>query len=66
MLSATLENRAIEYVDHLHEHFEDPCVIRNGCYVVPLMPGFSIRMRDASLDRYEYPNGAAWRAEDAQ
>lgn len=66
MLSATLENRAIEYVDHLHEHFEDPCVIRNGCYVAPSVPGFSIRMLDASLDRYEYPNGAAWRAEVAQ
>jgi L-fuconate dehydratase len=65
MLSATIENRAVEYVDHLHEHFEDPCVIRDGCYVAPSMPGFSIRMHESSLDRYEYPGGEAWAAGDA-
>ncbi len=62
MLSASLEGRAVEYVDHLHEHFEDPCVIRKGAYVAPTKPGFSIRMLDASLDRYEYPSGEEWRA----
>lgn len=61
MLSASLEDRGVEYVDHLHEHFEDPCVIRSGRYMAPSMPGFSIRMLDASLDRYEYPHGAEWR-----
>jgi L-fuconate dehydratase len=64
MLSATVEGRAVEYVDHLHEHFEDPCVIRDGCYVAPSMPGFSIRMLEASLDRYQYPGGEAWGAGD--
>ncbi len=61
MLSASLEGRVVEYVDHLHEHFEDPCVIRDGCYAVPAQAGFSIRMLDTSLDRYEYPQGAEWR-----
>jgi len=60
LLSGTLENRGVEYVDHLHEHFEDPCVIRAGRYMVPSMPGFSIRMHDASLDRYAYPHGVEW------
>ena len=62
MLSATLEGRSVEYVDHLHEHFEDPCVIRGGAYLPPAQPGFSIKMLDASLDHYEYPRGEAWHA----
>lgn len=61
LLSGRLDDRATEYVDHLHEHFEDPCVVRGGCYVAPSQPGFSIRMREASLDQYEFPNGHVWR-----
>merc|ERR1712140_64203 len=34
-VSGTLENRMIEYADHLHEHMEAPVVIKNGCYQVP-------------------------------
>ena len=50
-----------EYVDHLHEHFLDPCVVRGARYVAPEAPGTSIAMRPESLDRYEFPGGAAWR-----
>jgi L-fuconate dehydratase len=60
-LSGSLENRVCEYVDHLHEHFEDPCVIRNARYVAPSAPGYSITMKPASLDTYEFPAGLAWR-----
>jgi L-fuconate dehydratase len=65
MISADLEGRMAEYVEHLHEHFEDPCVIRDGSYVAPSQPGYSIKMRDASLARYEYPIGSEWSGTDA-
>lgn len=60
-VSASLENRIIEYVDHLHEHFVDPVQIEHGRYVPPTMPGYSITMKPESLVAYEYPIGAAWR-----
>ncbi|MGB9750952.1 MAG: fuconate dehydratase [Roseiflexus castenholzii] len=59
-VSASLENRVIEYVDHLHEHFLDPVVIRNARYMPPQTPGYSIEMKPESLAMYEYPHGAAW------
>jgi L-fuconate dehydratase len=59
-VSASLDDRIIEYVDHLHEHFVDPVVIRNGRYMPPLSPGYSITMRPESLRRYRYPDGEAW------
>jgi L-fuconate dehydratase len=60
-VSAGLEDRVCEYVDHLHEHFVDPCVIRNARYVAPAKPGYSITMKPESLDAYEYPAGRVWR-----
>ena len=59
-VSASLENRIIEYIDHLHEHFVYPVTMNNGCYMPPLDPGYSIEMKPASLDRYEFPKGAVW------
>lgn len=59
-VSASLEDRILEYVDHLHEHFLDPVVIRDGHYMPPTSPGYSITMYPASLDEYEFPNGPAW------
>ena len=59
-VSGSTENRIIEYVDHLHEHFLDPVVIRNGRYMPPTAPGYSITMRPASLAEYAYPDGEAW------
>ncbi len=50
--SGTREGRVIEYVDHLHEHFVDPCVIRDAAYMPPTRPGYSIEMKPASLERY--------------
>ncbi len=60
-VSGSLEGRVIEYVEHLHEHFVDPVVIRHGRYQVPAAPGYSITMRPESLMDYAYPAGAAWR-----
>jgi L-fuconate dehydratase len=59
-VSGSMENRIIEYVDHLHEHFVDPVVIRDGRYMPPNAPGYSITMRAESLAEYAYPDGAAW------
>jgi len=59
-VSASLEDRVVEYVDHLHEHFVDPVVIRNGHYLPPTAPGYSITMKPESLARYTYPDGPAW------
>lgn len=49
VVSGSKEGRVIEYVDHLHEHFVDPCVIRNAAYMPPTLPGFSIEMKPASI-----------------
>jgi L-fuconate dehydratase len=60
VVSASLEDRIVEYVDHLHEHFVHPVVIRDGRYLPPAAPGYSIEMKAESLDRYEFPGGTAW------
>jgi L-fuconate dehydratase len=53
-IAGTREGRVIEFVDHLHEHFVDPCVIRHAAYMPPQAPGFSIEMKAASLQEYEF------------
>ncbi len=59
-ISGSLENRIIEYVDHLHEHFIDPVVIKNAAYMPPSLPGFSIEMKDKSRKDFEFPIGKVW------
>ena len=59
-VSGSLENRRVEFVDHLHEHFIDPVVISSGRYRAPSAAGYSITMKPESLRRYEFPNGEAW------
>lgn len=59
-VSASLDGRVTEFVDHLHEHFTDPCVVRDGAYVLPDRPGYSARMYDASLAEYAFPGGSYW------
>ncbi|MCL6268227.1 L-fuconate dehydratase [Flagellimonas myxillae] len=63
-ISGSMENRLIEYVDHLHEHFLDPVVIKDGCYMPPKLPGYSIEMKEQSLNDHEFPTGAVWLAEE--
>ncbi|MEU3223812.1 enolase C-terminal domain-like protein [Streptomyces sp. NPDC006976] len=61
-VAGTWEDRVIEYVDHLHEHFVDPVVIENGRYTTPAAPGFSARMRPESIAAHSYPHGPVWQA----
>jgi L-fuconate dehydratase len=60
-VSGSLEDRVVEYVDHLHEHFVDPVVIREGRYIAPRAPGYSITMKPESVIAYSYPDGSAWK-----
>jgi len=59
-VSGSLQDRVLEYVDHLHEHFVDPVTIKGGRYMPPTKPGYSIEMKAQSLREYGYPDGAAW------
>ncbi len=60
-VSTSLENRMLEYVDHLHEHFIEPVAIKNGHYMPPEKPGYSITMHAESLTRFEFPQGVEWK-----
>ncbi|MEU6537749.1 enolase C-terminal domain-like protein [Streptomyces sp. NPDC047000] len=62
-VSGTTADRVIEYVDHLHEHFTDPVVVRAGHYTAPTAPGFSAAMRPESIARFTYPGGSFWAAD---
>jgi L-fuconate dehydratase len=61
-VGASLDNRVLEFVDHLHEHFVDPVRIERAHYVAPLAPGFSSAMHPESIAAYRFPDGSAWRA----
>ena len=61
-VSGTLENRVTEFVDHLHEHFVDPCVVRDGSYLLPSAPGYSAQMFEESVAEYSFPGGSYWAA----
>jgi L-fuconate dehydratase len=65
-LSGTTDDRVIEFVDHLHEHFVDPVVIDGGRYRTPLAPGFSAEMHADSIATYAFPDGAFWQADRAE
>ncbi len=62
-VSGTMEGRVTEFVDHLHEHFEDPVVIRKARYMPPSRPGYSITIKPESRTRHRYPDGPVWTAE---
>lgn len=59
-VSASLENRVLEYVDHLHQHFLDPVIVKDGRYLPPKAPGYSITMREDSRQAHSFPDGTAW------
>jgi L-fuconate dehydratase len=62
-IAGTMQGRVIEFVDHLHEHFVDPVVIRDGHYVPPVRPGYSTEIHASARQEYAYPAGAAWQAD---
>jgi L-fuconate dehydratase len=55
------DDRVVEYVDHLHEHFVDPCVVERARYRAPRRPGYSSEIRAESLRRHAFPGGEVWR-----
>lgn len=59
-VSCSLENRVVEFVDHLHEHFVDPVRIRRAHYLLPEQPGYSAEIRESTLADYQFPNGTVW------
>ena len=59
-VSGTMEGRVTEFVDHLHEHFEDPVVIRRARYLPPAKPGYSITIKPESRKMHRYPDGPVW------
>ena len=61
-VSASLEKRVLEYVDHLHENFIEPLVVRRGHYLPSRLPGYGVTMKEESIHRFEYPNGPEWQA----
>lgn len=63
--SATQQDRVVEYVDHLHEHFLTPVRIRHGAYQLPQEPGYSIQIKPESLAEYAFPDGNYWRGTQA-
>jgi L-fuconate dehydratase len=65
-VSGSMTDRITEYAGHLHEHFLSPVVMRNGRYMPPGAPGYSIEMRPESIRDYQYPHGAAWRVPDVR
>jgi len=60
-VSGTMEDRVTEYAGHLHEHFRHPVVLKEGRYMPPSAPGYSIEMFPESLDCFEFPHGSEWR-----
>ncbi|MFF0138433.1 enolase C-terminal domain-like protein [Streptomyces sp. NPDC005227] len=65
-LAGTTDDRVIEYVDHLHDHFTEPVVIRDGRYTAPTTPGFSATMHPGSIAEFTYPDGTFWAADLAR
>jgi L-fuconate dehydratase len=59
-VTGTMEGRVIEFVDHLHEHFEEPVVIRRAHYMPPTKSGYSIAIKPESRKAYRYPDGIEW------
>lgn len=59
-VSTSLENRVLEYVDHLHENFVEALQVKRGRYHPPMLPGYSVTMKEASLLNFSFPDGAAW------
>ncbi len=59
-ISGTTDDRWIEYVDHLHEHFTEPVSVIGGRYRAPTGPGAGARMLDSSIAEFGFPDGPAW------
>ena len=63
-ISGNIENRVTEYVDHFHEHFQEPVIIKNASYMPPKKPRYSITMKENSIKDYSFPKGKVWTAKN--
>jgi L-fuconate dehydratase len=61
-VAGRMDDRVAEFVDHLHEHFVNPVVIRRGRYMPPAAAGYSSEIKAASRAEFRYPDGPAWQA----
>ncbi len=59
-ISGEIGDRVLEFADHLHEHYEEPCVIQDGHYTTPTAPGFSVKLKETSIQDYKFPDGRNW------
>ena len=50
-----------EYAESCSEHFENPAIIKDGGYVTPTNPGYSVKIKDSSLNEFDYNNGTYWK-----
>jgi L-fuconate dehydratase len=53
-ISGSLQDRWIEYVDHLHEHFVEPVQVAGGRYSVPVAPGSGAELRADALAAHRF------------
>ena len=60
-VSGRLDDRMIEYADHLHEHMVQRLVVKRGRYRAPTGPGLGVELLPAALATYRYPDGEHWR-----
>jgi len=60
-LTGSTEGRLVEWVDHLHQHFEEPPRVSRARYVIPDTPGYSTKFKAESVEDYLYPDGRVWR-----
>jgi len=60
LINGEKDNKFVEYSDQLHEHFIYPCAIKNGSYMPPMDHGYSIEMKQNSVNEFIFPNGKYW------
>lgn len=59
-VSGPVEGRVAEFVDHLHEHFVDPSIVREGAYTLPEAPGYSAEIKQETIAQWAWPEGSEW------
>ena len=64
-VSGRMDDRVTEFVDHLHEHFADPCVVEDARYVVPTAAGYSAEILATSIEEFSFPDGRYWQGASA-
>jgi L-fuconate dehydratase len=58
-VSGSWDGRVCEFVDHLHEHFVEPCRMSGGRYLPPVLPGHGTEMKLASRRQFAFRGTAA-------